>query len=156
MSYRLDRPRPHSKTGRVWEIADRLSQAGRIPSRKEVIAAVEREGGNANTASTQYWLWRQNFETRHAAKPTGAQAGSTAPIALQVASDGRLLIPAELRAAMGLGPNQSVTAVVDNGELRVVATAVALRKLQARIRELDKGAGSVVDELIAERRAEGQ
>lgn len=51
------RPKATSTTGRVWEIADRMREAGST-DRKAVIAACEAEGINPSTASTQYGKWK--------------------------------------------------------------------------------------------------
>ncbi len=72
---------------------------------------------------------------------------------LYIAPNGRVLIPAAARAAMQLGELGKVTAVLENGELRLISPLVAVGRAQALIRKLDKGTGSAVDELIAERRA---
>jgi bifunctional DNA-binding transcriptional regulator/antitoxin component of YhaV-PrlF toxin-antitoxin module len=72
---------------------------------------------------------------------------------LKVAPDGRFVIPAAARAAMEIGAEGNVTAILEDGELHIVSPRVAIRKLQAFIKAHDKGTGSPVDELIAERRA---
>lgn len=122
------RPRPGTKTGRVWELADSLSAQGRRAGRKDVMRAFAEEGGNANTAATQYSLWRRDFDVRHAAAAP-AEPGTVGERVLQVGRDGRLLIPADMRAAMLLEKEAKVTAWVENGELRVMAAAVASARL---------------------------
>jgi len=49
-----NRPRPGSKTARVWELADELG------NRAAVIAACEKEGVNPSTAATQYARWKHS------------------------------------------------------------------------------------------------
>ena len=71
---------------------------------------------------------------------------------LKVAPDGRFVIPAAARAAMELGEDGKVTAYMEDGELRLISPQAAIRRIQAFIKANDKGTGSVVDELIAERR----
>jgi bifunctional DNA-binding transcriptional regulator/antitoxin component of YhaV-PrlF toxin-antitoxin module len=73
---------------------------------------------------------------------------------LYIGANGRVVIPAAARAAMQLGELGKVTAVLEDGELRLISPLVALGQLQKLIKERDKGTGSIVDELIAERRAE--
>ena len=68
--------------------------------------------------------------------------------------EGRFVIPAEMRAAMQIGPDSKVTARVVDGELRVIAPAVAIRRAQDLVRRAIPGNESLADELIAERRAE--
>lgn len=72
---------------------------------------------------------------------------------LKVAPDGRFVIPAAARAAMEIGEEGRVSAILENGELRIVSPIVAIRKIQALIKKHDTGTGSVVDEFLAERRA---
>jgi AbrB family looped-hinge helix DNA binding protein len=67
---------------------------------------------------------------------------------------GRIVIPAAIRAALGLRTGDTLIARVEDGELRLTSRAEALRRLQAKIRAWDRGTGSVVDEFLAERRAE--
>lgn len=77
---------------------------------------------------------------------------------LKIDSAGRIVIPAEMRAAMMVKPGDTVTAEVVDGELRIISPGVALKRVQAFAREFRaKNPGvSVVDELIAERRAEAR
>ncbi len=155
------RPRSETKTGRVWVLADQITrQKGSRASRGEVMEAFLREGGNPNTASTQYSHWRADFDRRsepnHFRPDASADHPATTKMTLTIGPDGRLLIPFELRSKMGLDSGGRVSVSVDNGELRVVAPRVALRRLQQLVREMDQGEGSVVDELINDRRAESQ
>ena len=73
---------------------------------------------------------------------------------LKIAANGRIVIPAAARAAMQLDEDGTVTATLhEDGELRIISYRAAIRRVQAFIKAHDKGTGSVVDELIAERRA---
>ncbi|MFN0192049.1 MAG: hypothetical protein ACKVP5_08750 [Aestuariivirga sp.] len=149
------RPTKGTQTGRVWEIADSLSRsAGRRAKRQEVIEAYVREGGNPNTASTQYSSWKKSFVEPRGAKP--ALPLDVKATKLQIASDGRLLLPLEVRDALRLGDNQLVTVEVKDGVLTLMSPATALIKIRNIIKQHDTSKGSVVDELIAERRAEAR
>lgn len=75
------------------------------------------------------------------------------PEFLTVAPNGRLLIPAEMRAELGLPRGGRVVARVENGAVILEPVAVAVRRAQATIREYDRDGGSAVRELIQERHA---
>lgn len=153
------RPGPHTKTGKVWEVADALfRQDGRIPSRQEVLRRCAAEGGDEGTASTQFYLWRQSKAAldaaerigREAPKPRGERLGTWVP----VAEDGTLTLPPEVVGRMRLDPSREVLVQVVDGEVRLRSKPVALEHARHLIRSFDTGRGSMVDELIAERRAE--
>lgn len=82
--------------------------------------------------------------------------GDVASQKLRVAEDGRIVIPAEMRSAMLIDESGHLTARVVDGELRVLAPRAALFKLRRMVREKAPDGVSVVDELIAERRAEAR
>ena len=52
------------KTGKVWEIADRLESAGNADRESVVKACVEQEEINPNTANTQYSHWKKARSVR--------------------------------------------------------------------------------------------
>ena len=58
-----------------------------------------------------------------------------------------------MRAAMLLGAGGKITARIEDGELRVIAPSVAIRRAQAIARKHIKPGVSMVDEFLAERRA---
>lgn len=148
------RPTKGTATERVWQLADEITRkTGRRAKRKQVIDAYVSEGGNPNTASTQYYYWSQKFKSDEMADATPRRAGDE-PVQLRVKSNGRVLIPAELREAMELGPDGKVTARIVDGELHLITPAVALRKLRDMARKLVPEGASVVDEFIAEKRKE--
>ncbi|WP_162150314.1 hypothetical protein [Asticcacaulis sp. AC460] len=53
-----------------------------------------------------------------------------------------------------IGEDRRLTGELVDGELRLISPAMALKKLQDMIQAVDTGTGSIVDELIADRRAE--
>ena len=53
------RPGAGTKTGKVWEVADRIFKETGTADREAVIKACMLEGININTASTQYSYWRK-------------------------------------------------------------------------------------------------
>lgn len=136
-------------TRRVWDLADQITRdKGRLAKRKEVIDRFVSEGGNPNTASTQYQHWKSERDV-----DAGEVAGDLDPVRLSVAPDGRLVIPADLRRAMRLDADGAVLAQVVNGELRVTSARTAIERLQDLLLPLKAGTESVVDEFLAERRA---
>lgn len=150
------RPQPGTLTGRVWEIADAITrEKGRRAERREVIERYVAENGNRNTAGTQYQYWK-----KHQEEPPSVPAPASPeilrevePQPLKVSSDGRVVIPLDMREAMVLGKDGRVTARVEAGELRLVSPAVAVRQIQARMRKFKKPGESIVDQFLAERRA---
>jgi AbrB family looped-hinge helix DNA binding protein len=72
----------------------------------------------------------------------------------RLVSGGRLQVPAEIRRALGLKDGDSVTLEVVDGELRVVPYREVIRRIQQEVREHIPPGVSLVDELIADRRAE--
>ena len=154
-SSNVHRPTYGTQTGRVWELADQISiKLGRKAKRQEVMDAYAREGGNTNTASTQFSLWnkREFTDPRSTLKSTGAL--DVSPLQLVMGSDGRVLLPLEIRSALRLGESATLTAEVQDGVLTLMSPRTAVIKLQQLIKATDTGKGSVVDELIAERRTE--
>jgi len=70
---------------------------------------------------------------------------------------GRVTIPAALRRELGIDPGTTVVAYVEEGRLVLERRAHLLARLQARVAEASAASGqtsSVVEELLAERRAE--
>ncbi len=149
------RPTFGTQTGRVWELADQLSfKFGRKANRKEVLDAYAQEGGNMNTASTQFSLWNKGEFTAAQSASKNAVALDVSPKQLEIGRDGRILLPMEIRSALRLGENTTLTAEVQDGVLTLMSPRTAIVKLQQLIKATDTGTGSVVDQLIAERRSE--
>lgn len=88
----------------------------------------------------------------------GAGLQSVAYTRLKIDQAGRIVIPAEMRAAMLVKPGDKVTAEVVNGEFRIISPRVAIRRLQAATREWRENNPNVdpVAELIADRREEAR
>lgn len=151
------RPAKGTATERVWAIADDITRrTGRRAKRQQVIEKYVAEGGNPNTASTQYYYWSRKYADRDAAPDESAGRGQTDRMRLRVESNGRVLIPASLREQMDLGEDGKVTARVVDGELRLIAPRTALRRLREKARRLVCDGTSVVDEFIAEKRKEAR
>jgi bifunctional DNA-binding transcriptional regulator/antitoxin component of YhaV-PrlF toxin-antitoxin module len=67
---------------------------------------------------------------------------------------GRVLLPAEMRAAMGLEQGDVITGWLQDGEVRMHSHLHGLRKIQIEASSMASGRVYTSDELIAERRAE--
>jgi AbrB family looped-hinge helix DNA binding protein len=74
---------------------------------------------------------------------------------LKIGPGGRVVIPAEMREALGAEEGDTLLASVVDGEMRLVSTQTAIKRAQAIVRAyIPAGGPSLVDELIADRRAE--
>jgi len=91
-------------------------------------------------------------ETAAAARD-GAVRGSCR-VTLTIRADGSLALPEDLREAMRLDPTGRVSAEVVDGELRLISPRAAFRRAQRIASKYARPGVSVVDELLAERRAE--
>ena len=67
---------------------------------------------------------------------------------------GRIVIPAALRATLGLEEGTELVIAVVGEELRMITPAAALRRAQARVAALFPGNDSLADALLAERKRE--
>ena len=74
----------------------------------------------------------------------------------KLVSGGRLQVPADFRRALGLNDGDAVTMEVVDGELRVRSYRETLSRIQERMKPYVIPGVSIVDELIAERRAEAE
>ena len=162
-SYRELAPRnPNSKTGRVWRLAEGITRIkGRRAARGEVIEAYVAEGGNPDTASTQYWHWKKAYEVEiedscESDHATRERPQSFAAAQLMIGTDGRVVIPAQMRNAMEIGSDGKLTVWVTDGELHMITLPVAIRRAQEMVRNAVPSGASLANELIAERRAEAQ
>lgn len=75
---------------------------------------------------------------------------------IRLLADGRMVIPAKMRSAMLIDEGGYLTARVVEGELRVLTPKAAVFRLRKRIREEVPRGVSLVDDLIAERRADAR
>ncbi len=148
-------PRPGTRTRRVWEIADAVTEeTGRRAKRGEVVERVVAENGNPNTANTQYQYWKMAYDARQRSGTSApGEPGSVGAQVLNVPPDGRFVIPLEMRTAMLLGEDGRVTARVEDGELRLISRSVAIKRMQREAQAYKNSNESVVDEFLAQRRA---
>ncbi|MBM3560295.1 MAG: AbrB/MazE/SpoVT family DNA-binding domain-containing protein [Alphaproteobacteria bacterium] len=74
--------------------------------------------------------------------------------ATRIDKGGRVVIPAEMRRALGVAPGDELVMWVEDGALRAMTRAAAVRYAQDIIRQYVPADGDLVDEFIAERRRE--
>jgi AbrB family looped-hinge helix DNA binding protein len=72
----------------------------------------------------------------------------------QIGEGGRVVIPSAMRAELGLHVGDNVLMRLEDGELHILTPSQAIRKAQELLRPYLPTDRSLVDELIAERRAE--
>ena len=75
---------------------------------------------------------------------------------IRVAANGRLIIPAKQRKALGLEKGGVVVSSVENGELRIRTMKAVLDELRERIAPSLRASGDTVDQFIADRHAEAE
>jgi len=73
---------------------------------------------------------------------------------IQITEGGRIVIPAEYRKALGLQVGDEVMLTLDDGELRILTIEASIRRAQEIVSRYVPEGRSIVDEFIAERRAE--
>lgn len=70
----------------------------------------------------------------------------------RVNQNGRVVIPASYRKALGIKAGDEVILRMEDGELRITTMKRRLERAQRRVRQYVKPGVSLADELIAERR----
>jgi AbrB family looped-hinge helix DNA binding protein len=76
--------------------------------------------------------------------------------AMKMSDGGRVVVPAEIRRALGLKEGDVVLWELKDGEARLTTRRERLRRAQALVRKYVPADVSLSDELIAERRAEAE
>lgn len=74
----------------------------------------------------------------------------------QISENGRIVIPAAYRKAMGLKGGEVLTIRLDDEGLHIQSRAQAIKRAQAVVRRYVSADRSLSDELIAERRLEAR
>ena len=77
-------------------------------------------------------------------------------VVLSVTEDGRIIIPAQALAELGVQAGAQISARLVDGDIVVDSFEAALKRLQAEVRRHVPEGVSLVDELIAERHAEAE
>lgn len=74
---------------------------------------------------------------------------------LKIGPGGRVVIPADLRQALGVAEGDTLLATLADGELRLLSTSSVVKRAQAMVKaSIPAGGASLVDELLADRRRE--
>lgn len=75
---------------------------------------------------------------------------------LRINENGRVVIPASFRKALGIKPGDEIILQLDEDELRITTLKRRIERAQRMVRKYIRPGRSLVDELIAERRREAQ
>lgn len=94
----------------------------------------------------------ESAEFHHA--QAASESSSVGPMRATVGEGGRLVIPAEMRRAMGVKPGDTLILKVSGGELTAVSQMVSVRKIQERLAPYKRPGENAVDEFLADRRDE--
>jgi AbrB family looped-hinge helix DNA binding protein len=94
--------------------------------------------------------------TRGASAVSSAQGGGPEPANVRMGPDGRIVIPAPFREALGLREGDTLLASLTGDEIHLLTIPAAVRRAQAIVRRFVPEGVSLVDELIAERRREAE
>ncbi|MDQ3396364.1 MAG: AbrB/MazE/SpoVT family DNA-binding domain-containing protein [Deinococcota bacterium] len=70
---------------------------------------------------------------------------------VKLGSNGRLVIPAQYRKALGVGEGDELVMRLEEGELRLSTRKIALKRAQERVRRYVPEGVSLAGELIDER-----
>lgn len=89
-------------------------------------------------------------------KTGGLTTGAPRRWQLNVDDRGRILLPEELRRALGIAPGDVVTATLEGRAARLLSLDEAIQRAQALVRARVQPGRSLVDELLAERAVEGK
>jgi len=71
---------------------------------------------------------------------------------LRINENGRVVIPASFRKALGINPGDEVILRLEDDELRITTMKRRIERAQRLVRKYVRPGVSLVDELIAERR----
>jgi AbrB family looped-hinge helix DNA binding protein len=83
-------------------------------------------------------------------------ARASRAVPLRIGPQGRVVIPARLRRELEIEPGETLMARVESRRLVLERRDEILERLRSELRDARPERGSVVDELIAERRAEAR
>lgn len=136
-----------------------------LSSKSEKMRALARAGYEradiARFLGTKYQFVRNVLVQEEARNAKQMAAGvphhaaeKLAPTRVRIGPEGRVVIPAAFREALGLAEGDTLVASLNEGELNLLTVPAAVRKAQAIIRKFVPHGVSLVDELIQDRRRE--
>lgn len=135
---------------------DRLSMqdvATGLPTKSAKIRALDGEGYSRSKIAKFLDIKYQHVRNvLVSAKPKPEPVPET--VWLKLGGEGRVVLPAAYRRALGLKNGDHVQVRLEDDEIRVVSRATAIRRVQDLVARHSKDDKSWVDELIAERRRE--
>jgi AbrB family looped-hinge helix DNA binding protein len=70
----------------------------------------------------------------------------------RINENGRVVIPASFRKALGINTGDEVVLRIEENELRIMTLKQRVERAQQRVRRYAKSSRSLVDELLTERR----
>lgn len=139
---------------RMAELTENLS------SKSEKMRALAKAGYKradiARFLDVRYQFVRNVLAREEARNAADADSSRLSPAKLRLGPDGRVLIPAPFREALGLGEGDTLIAAIVDGELRLLTIAAALRRAQAIVKQFAPEGVSLADELIEDRRQEAE
>jgi len=75
---------------------------------------------------------------------------------VKIGPGGRIVIPAPMRRALGVGEGDHLQLHIDGEEIRIVSKDVAIRRIQDLVAEFAPPGVSLVDRLIEDRKREAE
>lgn len=75
---------------------------------------------------------------------------------IKMSEGGRIVVPVEVRRALGIKEGDTLIMELDDGEARLYTRREQLRRAQALVRQYIPEGQRIVDEFITERRAEAE
>ncbi|HEY0832585.1 MAG TPA: AbrB/MazE/SpoVT family DNA-binding domain-containing protein [Azospirillum sp.] len=78
------------------------------------------------------------------------------PVRVRLDHEGHLVIPASHRQALGLKPGDEVVISLDDHALRITSVRARIAEAQSLVRQFVQGDRSLVEDLLAQRRAEAE
>jgi bifunctional DNA-binding transcriptional regulator/antitoxin component of YhaV-PrlF toxin-antitoxin module len=142
-----DKIRALSKAGYSRsQIADFLGI--RYPHVRNVLVNDDRVARGKERASSR--------DARRSPSVARASDAKPDPTTARVETDGRVAIPSEFLAALGLHKGDAVILSLDEDAIQLMSLPASVRRVQTMVRQFIPEGVSLVDELLAERRLEAK